>query len=407
MACHQPVRGIMFARAEASPAEVIAELQTAFSTFKATQDEQLKGVKAKFDDVVTHDKLERVNAHVGELQAAIDAANVKLASIAVGAGADRPQRDAEYTDAFMAHFRRGDVQASLNKGTDSEGGYLAPVEWDRTITDKLVEVSQMRQIASVQAISRAGFTKLFNLRGTSSGWVGENASRPETNTPTFGEMTITPGEIYANPGATQGMLDDAEINLESWLAGEVQTKFAEEEGAAFVAGDGTNKPWGFLAFIAGASAASRNPLGSIEVKTAAGDATVTEDELLDLIYALPSAYTAGARFVMNRTTMGAIRKLRDSDGRQLWQPSSQAGQPAQLLAYPVSELPDMPDLAAEATPIAFGDFKRGYLIVDRTGVRVLRDPYTAKPKVLFYTTKRVGGAVVDPQAIKVLKMAAE
>ena len=217
-------------------------------------------------------------------------------------------------------------------------------------------------------------------------------------------MVITPGEIYANPGATQGMLDDAAVDLESWLANEVQTEFAKQEGLAFVAGNGVNKPNGFLSYATGAANATANPLGAIGVEPAAAAAAVTEDELLDLIYGTPASYTNGARFVMNRTTQGKIRKLRDADGRQLWQPSSVAGQPAQLLAYPVTEMPDMPDMAANTTPIAFGNFARGYLIVDRTGVRVLRDPFTAKPKVLFYTTKRVGGAVVDPTAIRILQM---
>ncbi|ETX26562.1 phage major capsid protein [Roseivivax isoporae] len=402
-----PLRGVVAVRADATnPAQVLASLNKAFEEFKNTQAEKDKELKAKFDDVVTTEKFERVNTEVGALQAAIDEANAKLAAIAMQGSGPGVVKDAEYTDAFRAHFCKGDVQAALRKGADDEGGYLAPVEWDRTITDKLIEVSPMRQIASTQSISKTAFTKLFNLRGTGSGWVGEEAARPESSTPTFGEMTITPGEIYANPGATQGMLDDAEVDLEAWIAGEVETEFAKQEGLAFVAGNGTNKPNGFLTYATGAANAAANPLGAIEVITAAATAAVTEDELLDLVYAVPSSYTQEARFTMNRTTMGVIRKLRDSDGRQLWQPSSQAGQPSQLLAYPVTELPDMPDMAAGAMPIAFGNFRRGYLIVDRAGVRVLRDPFTAKPKVLFYTTKRVGGAVTDPQGLKVLQQAA-
>ncbi|MGZ9812663.1 phage major capsid protein, partial [Pseudoroseicyclus sp. H15] len=348
----------------------------------------------------------RINSSVAELQSAVDQANVKLAAMAMGGGGAAEVKDKDYTTAFRAHFRRGDVQAALNKGADDEGGYLAPIEWDRTITDKLVEVSQMRQIATVQNISTAGFKKLYNLRGTASGWVGETAARPQTATGEFGQMTITPGELYANPAATQQMLDDAAVNLEEWLANEVETEFALQEGLAFIAGDGANKPRGFLTFATGGAAAAVNPLGPIPVKTAAAPAAVTEDELIDVIYSLPGMYTAEARFTMNRTTMGAIRKLRDADGRQLWQPSTAAGQPSTLLNYPVTELPGMPDIAAGALPIAFGDFRRGYLIVDRTGVRVLRDPYTNKPYVMFYTTKRVGGAVNDPQALRVLRMAA-
>ncbi|SDF91259.1 phage major capsid protein [Alloyangia pacifica] len=400
-------RGIIAVRAETGDvAKILANLQKDWQSFKDTQAEKDKEVSAKFDDVVTTEKFARIDASVGELQSAVDQANAQLAAIAMQGGGAGQVVDAEYSQAFLANFRKGDINAALNKGADDEGGYLAPVEWDRTITDKLVEVSPMRQIASVQRISKAGFTKLFNLRGTGSGWVGEEAARGETATPTFGTMTITPGEIYANPGATQGMLDDAEVDLEAWIAGEVETEFAKQEGAAFVAGDGTNKPAGFLSFATGGANAAANPLGAIEVLDAASTTAVTEDELLDLIYAVPSAYTSESRFTMNRTSMGKIRKLRDADGRQLWQPSSVAGQPSTLLAYPLTEMADMPDMAAGAMGIAFGNFRRGYLIVDRAGVRVLRDPFTAKPKVLFYTTKRVGGAVTDPTGIKVLKQAA-
>ena len=402
----QPVRGLVGVRADASTdiKALIEEQGKTFEAFKAAHQKELDDLKKGMGDVVQSEQVDRINTSVGELQAAIDAANTKIAAMSLSGTGPDAVRDAEYTEAFQAHFSKGQVQANLNKGADPEGGFLAPVEWDRTITDKLVEVSAMRSIASVQNISTAGFTKLFNLRGTGSGWVGEEEARPETSTPTFGSMVITPGEIYANPGATQGMLDDAAVDLESWLANEVQTEFAKQEGLAFVAGNGVNKPNGFLSYATGAANAGANPLGAIGVDPAAATTAVTEDELLDLIYGTPASYTNGARFVMNRTTLGKIRKLRDADGRQLWQPSSVAGQPSQLLAYPVTEMPDMPDMAANTTPIAFGNFARGYLIVDRTGVRVLRDPFTAKPKVLFYTTKRVGGAVVDPKAIRILQM---
>jgi len=403
------VRGIVAVRADATGdiKAVIESLNKDFKAFKETQDQKVKEVDAKFDDVVTTEKMERINSSVSELQASVDQANAKIAAMSLNGTGPDDVRDREYTDAFRAHFRKGEVQASLNKGVDSEGGYLAPVEWDRTITDKLIEVSQMRQIASVQSISTAGFKKLYNLRGTASGWVGEEAARTETASATFGSMTFTPGEIYANPAATQQMLDDAEVNLEQWLANEVETEFALQEGLAFIAGNGTNKPMGFLTFVTGGTQALTNPLGAIERVPNASLATgITEDELLDTVYALPSSFTGAARWVMNRSTFAVIRKLRDLDGRQLWQPSTALGEPATLLGFPATEMPGMPDIAASSLPVAFGDFRRGYLIVERTGVRVLRDPYTNKPNVGFYTTKRVGGGVNNPEAIKVLGMAA-
>lgn len=403
------MRGIVAVRADAGGdvKALIAELNKDWETFKATMADKDKELAKKFDDVVTTEKLDRINSSVADLQKLVDDTNAKIAAMSVGAGGAAEIEDPEYTEAFRAHFRKGEVQASLNKGTDPEGGYLAPVEWDRTITDKLIEVSPMRRIASVQTISTAGFKKVYNLRGATSGWVGETAARPQTDTPTFGSQTFTPGEIYANPAATQQMLDDAEINLEQWLGNEVETEFSYQEGLAFIAGDGTNKPAGFLTFATGGTHAATNPLGSIEVLTSqVAGGGVDSDELLTLIYMLPSAFTQNAGWVMNRSVQGEVRKLKDGQGNYLWQPSYQAGQPAMVAGYPVTEMPGMPDIALNAMPIAFGDFRRGYLIVDRTGVRVLRDPYTNKPYVHFYVTKRVGGGVQNPETIKLLKMAA-
>ncbi|MGX1800951.1 phage major capsid protein [Brevundimonas naejangsanensis] len=387
-------------RADANdPKAMIAQVQAAFEEFKKTNDEKLK---AKAEDGLVNQKLETINAAIDGYQKAIDDLNARIAA---GSAAQDAPRDAEYTTAFQAHFRKGDVQAALNKGADDEGGYLAPVEWDRTITDKLVEISPMRQIATVQTISGAGFKKLYNLRGTGSGWVGETAARPETASPEFGSQTFTPGELYANPAATQQLLDDSEVDLEAWLANEVDTEFAYQEGLAFVSGNGTNKPKGFLTYVTGAANAADNPLGAIALTSAAAATAITTDELIDLELSLPGVLSQNARWVMNRNTIGKIRKLKNSDGDYIWQPSLQVGQPAQLLSHPVTEMAAMPNAVADAVPIAFGDFRRGYLIVDRTGVRVLRDPYTNKPYVMFYTTKRVGGGVKDPQAIKAMKMA--
>lgn len=390
-------------RADATdPKALIEALNKSFEEFKAAHDQKLK---AKVDDVVLNEKIDKINSSVGEFQQAIDDLNAKLAAAELGAGQGQPV-DREYTTAFNSHFRKGDVSAALNKGADDEGGYLAPVEWDRTITNELVEISPMRQLAQVINIGGAGFKRLFNLRGTGSGWVGETAARPETTSPEFGTMTFATGELYANPAATQQLLDDSVINLEQWLAGEVQTEFAYQEGVAFVSGNGTNKPYGFLTFVTGAANAAVNPLGAIATTAAAGTAVITTDELITLIYSLPGELSANARFVMNRLTLANIRKLKDSQNNYIWQPSLQAGQPSTLLGAPITEMAAMPNAAAGAVPVAYGDFRRGYLIVDRQGVRVLRDPYTNKPYVMFYTTKRVGGGVQDPQAIKALKMAA-
>jgi len=396
----------MFARADASnPNEIVMQLQKAFASFKEAHAEQIKGVEAKFDDVVTRDKLEKVNATVGDLQSALDEINAKM-SVAQMSGNGRKLRDPEYTQAFAMHVRKGDVQASLNKGADAEGGFVTPTEWDRTITDKLIEVSPMRQMCRTQTISTGSFSKLFNLRGTASGWVGETTVRPETATPTMGSLTYRVGEIFANPAATQQILDDALIDLESWLAGEVQTEFAYQENLAFISGNGTNnRPNGILTYITGGANAAAHPFGAILATNSGAAASLTADGIVKLVHSLPSAFTGNARFAMNRLTRNAVMLFKDGDGNFLWQPSYQAGVPSTLLGYAMMEVPDMPNVGAGAKPILFGDFNQTYLIVDSVGTRVLRDPYSNKPYVQFYTTKRVGGGLLNPEAMKAQNVA--
>ena len=405
-------RGIMAVRAEgAAPttAEVkalIDGLQVAFAQFKTEHSQQLAEIKAGRSGADQEAKLQSINATIDRLQKEVEDAHTKIAAGQMGAGGGNGPADKEYSDAFRAHFKKGEIQASLNKGAADEGGYLAPVEWDRTITSKLVLVSPMRALANVQTVSGAGHTKLFNMGGTASGWVGETDPRPQTNTGTFASLGFGWGEIYANPAATQQMLDDSAINLESWLADEVDTEFSRQEGIGFWSGNGSNKPFGILTYVTGGANAAKHPFGAIKAVNSGAAAAVTSDSILDLIYDLPSAFTGNARFAMNRKTQGVVRKLKDGDGNYLWQPSYVAGQPATLAGFPLTEVPDMPDVAANATPMLFGDFKRTYTVFDRTGVRVLRDPFTAKPYVLFYTTKRVGGGVHNPEPMRALKVAA-
>lgn len=402
-------RGILAVGADASgdAKQMMAALNQAWEAFKSENEAEVKALKKGQEDVVRAAAMTKLEDRIGTLQSALDQQATQMAALQMGGpGTDGNPTDPEYSGAFSAHFRKGDVQAALNKGAAEEGGYLAPVEWDRTITDRLVEVSPMRQIASIQTISTAGFRKLFNQRGMGSGWVGETAARPQTNTPEFAQLTYATGELYANPAATQQMLDDAAVNLEDWIANEVEAEFAYQEGLAFVAGNGVNKPNGVLTYVEGAANAAAHPFGAIKTQTTASATAITSDELIDMVYDLPGALSQNARFVLNRTSLARIRKLKDGDGNYLWQPSFSAGQPQTLLAYPVTEMAAMPNVAAGAVPIAFGDFRRGYLIVDRTGVRVLRDPYTNKPFVHFYTTKRVGGGLLDPQALRAMRMAA-
>jgi HK97 family phage major capsid protein len=214
-------------------------------------------------------------------------------------------------------------------------------------------------------------------------------------------------ELYAMPAATTSLLDDSAVDIDSWLAAEVEAVFAEQEGAAFVNGDGVNKPRGFLNYPTVAESAwSWGNLGYIATGVAGAlPSTNPADVLIDTVYALRAGYRQNAAWVMNRKTQAAVRKLKDGQGNYLWQPPVTAGGDASLMGFKLVEAEDMPDIAANAAPIAFGNFNRGYLVVDRLGVRILRDPYSAKPYVLFYTTKRVGGGVQDFNAIKLLKVA--
>ncbi len=219
------------------------------------------------------------------------------------------------------------------------------------------------------------------------------------------ELQFPAMELYAMPAATATLLDDSAVNIDEWIAGEVETAFAEQEGTAFVTGDGTNKPTGFLSYTTVAEASwAWDKIGYIVTGVdGAFPASDESDILIDLVYALKAGYRQNAHWVMNRSSQAAVRKLKDDAGNYIWQPSAMAGQPATLMNFPIAESEDMPDIGSDEFAIAFGDFRRGYLIVDRRGVNVLRDPYTSKPYVLFYTTKRVGGGVQDFDAIKLLK----
>ncbi len=269
-------------------------------------------------------------------------------------------------------------------------------------------MSPMRALSTVRAVSSAVLKKPFAATGLSTGWVAKTAARPQTSTPQLAELSFPTMELYAMPAATQSLLDDSAVDIEAWIAGEVDIVFAEQEGDAFIRGDGINRPKGFLSYAAVAEGAwTWGNLGYIASGAAgAWKPTGPSDTLIDLIYSLKAGHRQNGTFMMNRKTQADIRKFKDADGNYLWRPPVAAGQAASLMEYPIAEAEEMPDIAANALSLAFGDFRAGYLVVDRAGVRILRDPYSAKPYVLFYTTKRVGGGVQNFEAIKVVKFAA-
>lgn len=390
----------------------------AFEAFKKTNDDMLKA-KADGKSVADFEaKLSKINddlAQIADLKSALDQVEKKLNR--PGAAGDGDPTKAEHKQAFGKFLRKGveDGLGELQKKaynitTDADGGYAVPEELDRDILDLLVEVSPIRGIATVRTIGTSDYKKLVNTRGTASGWVDEDDARAATNSSNFAQVTPFMGELYAYPQATQQMLEDVFFNAEQWIVDEVSTEFARAEGAAFVSGDGTKKPKGFLSYTTALTTDSGRAFGTMQhvASGAAADwaASNPQDKLLDLVYSLKAGYRGNARFVMNKGLLAEVRKFKDSTGNYIWRPGLEAGQPDTLLGYGITEAEDMPAKAANALSIAFGDFKRGYLIVDRIGTQTLRDPYTNKPYVGFYVRKRVGGCVVDSNAIKLLKFAA-
>lgn len=399
--------------------ELFDSLNRAFDEFKASNDQRLKQIEAKgAADPLLEQKVDKINASISDFEAKIQARVDEIEAKANRPGAGLTPEDkaaAEYKAQFDAFMRRGEIQAALSTASDPDGGYAVPPELDRTIIDLLLNDTPMRRMATVISVGTPNYTKLFNTRGTGSGWVGETDARPETATAVLKAITPYMGELYANPAVTQQMLEDAFFNVESWLTGEVQAEFGQQENLAFVSGDGVLKPKGILAYPTAATADASRAFGTLEhvISGAAADfatpsATVSPaDAILTLIYSLKAQFRGKAMFCMNKSTLSKIRKFKEAlAGQYIWQPGAAAGQPSTLFGYPIEECESCPDVAANALPMMFGDFKRGYTIVDRIGTSVLRDPYSNKPYVHFYTRKRVGGMLTDSQAIKLLKIAA-
>jgi HK97 family phage major capsid protein len=395
------------------------EMMRIIEGFKQANDERVTSIEKRGGDVLLEEKVARMNEAITTHQRQLEDINLKSARPPLGGARSEPQSHEarEHKSAFDAYVRHGEsanlrtlevkaMAVSTNSGAD--GGYTVPYEVERAIGKRLTAISPIRNIAGQRTISANVYKKPFMTAGPAVGWVGETADRTQTTSPTLAELQFPAMELYAMPAATATLLEDSAVNIDEWIAGEVEAVFAAQEGAAFVSGDGTNKPKGFLSYtIVAESAWAWTKIGYVATGTAgAFDSTAPVDAMIDLVYALKAGYRQNGRFVMNRKTQAAVRKLKDSDGQYLWSPPTNVGGPASLLTFPIVESEDMPDITANAYAIAFGDFRRGYLVVDRAGVRVLRDPFSAKPYVLFYTTKRVGGGVQDFDAIKLLKFAA-
>jgi HK97 family phage major capsid protein len=370
-------------------------------------DVKADALEASFDAIERQDEeVAQLREEVALLKARVEARPAVRPALS-GAKAER----SPFVESYLRKGVEAGIELKAMVGTsDAAGGYAVPEEIDAAIERTLKAISPIRAIANVVKVGSAGYRKLVTTGGTPSGWVSETAGRPETDTPVFQEIAPPFGELYANPAASQAMLDDAAFDVESWLAGEIATEFARAEGAAFVSGTGVNQPRGFLAAPTSAAGDATRPFGTLQFVTsgAAGGfaASNPQDKLIDLVQALKTPYRQGAVFVMNSGTAARIRKFKTADGAFLWQPGLVSGQPDTLLGYPVVEAEDMPDIAADSLSIAFGNFRAGYLIAERAETQILRDPFTHKPFVHFYATKRIGGQVMNAEAIKVMRFSA-
>ena len=397
--------------------ETIESIGRAFEQFKAENDARLKEIEKKGSaDPLLAEKVEKINADLtalGAMKKQLEAIETAVARGQYPGGGTAKDKEVIARAKAFTHLMRGnidsvkdmEIQASASTLSDPDGGFTVPEEVDTAIDRVQGTLSAMRRLATVRAISTDTYKKLVNQGGATSGWVAEKGTRAETSTPTLKEIAINTKELYAMPAATQILLDDSRVDIGAWLAEEVGIEFNEEEGAAFISGNGVEKPKGIAAYSMVANASyAWGKVGYI----AGGHASLLNnmDKLIDLQHALKTSYRNGAAWLMNDATCGVIRKFKDGDGNYIWRPGLMEDKPDTLLGKPVEYDDNVDDIGANKYPIFYANFKRAYLIIDRLGTRVLRDPYTSKPYVLFYTTKRVGGGIVMYEAIKAFKIAA-
>lgn len=433
--------------------KTVTEGAKAFEEFKAKNDQHLAEVKRGFDDVVRRSEIERIDAAIEASVKANEALQARLKRQALygynpgekgysheeaeekafkwfagvnGLHGRRVGRDdfteekakqvSDYSKAFEAYVRHKgddklmspDQMKALSVGSDPDGGYLVSPDMSGRMISRIFETSPMRQYANVQTIGVDALEGLHDSDEADSGWVGETGARSATGTPQLEKWRIPVHELYAKPSATQKLLDDASVNIEAWLNGKVVDKFARTENTAFVTGNGVDRPRGFTTYPDRASIETFE-IGAVgRYKTGANGAFAAApnggDALINALYGLKAQYRNSAVWFMNRRTMAGVRKLKDTDGAYLWQPGIAAGQPSTILGYPAATFEDMADFTSTgALAIAVGDMNSAYQIVDRIGVRVLRDPYSNKPYVEFYSTKRVGGDLVNFEAIKLVE----
>lgn len=435
----------------ATVTEAIAKINEAFNEYKRTNDQRLEELKkggATGDLDAKLAKLEQDISGFSEQKSRLEKIETRLSRPGAGAGGERGEKEGPEELAHRAAFtswlrapgdvdrrhalqraeremrkarRNADLDQSLDEwdretraaatstGTGSAGGFALPEVLERQIARLSVDISPMRQIATVRTVGSTDYKELFDINGAAFEWVGEGDTRNQTNTSDLVEVAPTFGMASAKPQATEESLDDLFFDVESWLIETASEAIAQGEGAAFVAGNGTKKPTGFLAGPAPVTTADTSrAIGTLQY-IASGQAAAMPaslDTLYDVVYAVRARYRRNARWVGGKLTYASLRKYKDSTGQYLWQPAAVAGQPDMFMGYPTTEAEDMPVVAANAFPLAFGDFKEGYLITDRVGMRITRDEITTPGYVKFYVRRRTGGKLRNTQAIKLLKIAA-
>ncbi|WP_194095842.1 phage major capsid protein [Marivivens aquimaris] len=380
---------------DVSPAE---DMKSALSDFMSEFKTFSDGIDARFQQ--QEDRMTK-----------LDRKSLIAARPVLSAGA---HDEVPHQKAFAAYLRSGDDEGlrdlplegkAMSSTVAADGGYLVDPQTSDHIKSALNSTASLRAIASIVTVEATSYDLLVDHADMGAGWANEDTATGETAAPQIDRITIPLNELSAMPKVSQRLLDDSAFDIENWLASRIADKFARSEASAFVAGNGADKPKGFLTYPVTPNASWEwGKIGYVSTGVSGG--IETGDPIIELVYALGAEYRAGASFVMNSKTAGTVRKLKDADGRFLWSDGLSQGEPARLMGYPVLIAEDMPDVAAGANAIAFGDFAQGYTIAERPDVRLLRDPFSAKPHVLFYATKRVGGAVSDFKAIKLLKFAA-
>jgi HK97 family phage major capsid protein len=389
-------------------ASQVNAMGSAWEQFKQVNDARLDEIERKGSaDALYNEHLTKISEALDNHKSRMDALEVANARPSFGGVEAKSYAPDSYSKAFCEYVRKGqetalDMQTkALSVGVDADGGYLVTPKISENIVRIVRESSPMRQLASVEVISTEGLDLIDDVDAAQAGWTTETGSVVDTDTPQFGKRNIPVFEMYAQPKATQKLVDDAAIDIEAWLAEKVAEVFSRLENTAFISGNGTAAPKGILSYAAGTA------WGQIEQVNSGASAEVTADGLVRLYYSLKESYAANATFLMRRNVLQSVRLLKEATTNQyLWQPGLAAGAPDTLLGVPVMTAADMPAAAANSLSVAVGDFRAGYQIVDRTGIRILRDPFTDKPFVKFYTTKRVGGDVRQFDAIKLLKLAA-